>query len=580
MKNTQPRAQLAQESAHTTSLAPEGEEPGATARSTDGLPASTELPPGLADHPRYRVVRLLGRGGMGAVYLAEHRLMNRSVALKVISRSLTERPATVERFRQEVRAAARLDHPNIVHAYDAEQAGDSHFLVMEYVEGTDLARLVQQRGPLPVALACHFVRQAALGLQHAFEHGMVHRDIKPHNLMVTRRGRVKILDFGLARFASEAGGGGPLTQSGAVLGTPDYIAPEQALDAHAADVRADLYSLGCTLYYLLTGRVPFPGESLTQKLLAHQLSQPEPLGKLRPELPPGLVALVERLMAKKPEDRYQTPAEVAQALAPYVRRGPAARATAAAASSPPAEERFRPTQDRAVERVPAARRGPAAWRWVAAVAVTAVCLGVLSLLAGVAVYRIQTDKGELVIETDDPDVEVIVKQNGQQVTIVDAKTGQKAELHAGTYELALSGKPNGLRLSTDRLALKRGDRKIVEVRRQPVAEAPAARPASAAEIGEIRQFAVFAPHHVAFSPDGKYALCGQGTGDQGKIVSLWDLETGKEVRRFLGHEAPVATSAFPGTAGWRSPARNTAPYACGTWPRAGSGSGSRAIWPP
>jgi WD40 repeat protein len=181
--------------------------------------------------------------------------------------------------------------------------------------------------------------------------------------------------------------------------------------------------------------------------------------------------------------------------------------------------------------------------------VTAVFLGILSLLAAVAVYRIQTDKGELVIETDDPDVEVIVKQDGQRVTIVDAKTGRKAELSAGTYELALSGKADGLRLSADRLTLKRGDRKIVEVRRQPVAtgeqpaaEAPAGpanRRKPADEVGEVRQFAVFAPHHVAISPDGKYALCGQGTGDQGKIVSLWDLETGKEVRQFLGHEAPV-----------------------------------------
>jgi serine/threonine protein kinase len=352
VNNTQPRPQLGREAA-------DSQDGGTPARNASDPPSTTELPPALANHSRYRVVRLLGQGGMGAVYEAEHQLMNRKVALKVINHSLTERPASVERIRQEVRAAARLDHSNIVRAYDAEQAGDAHFLVMEYVEGTDLARLVRQRGPLPVAQACHFVRQAALGLQHAYEHGMVHRDIKPHNLMVTRRGRVKILDFGLARFASEAGSGGPLTQSGAVLGTPDYIAPEQALDAHAADIRADLYSLGCTFYHLRSGRVPFPGDSLTQKLLAHQLSQPEPLGDLRPGLPPGLVAVVEKLMAKKPEERYQTPAEVAQALAPYVRQGPAAQATAPAPSVPVVDVTLVGDEDRVIERAPAARRGPA-----------------------------------------------------------------------------------------------------------------------------------------------------------------------------------------------------------------------------
>src|SRR5262249_36762668 len=150
------------------------------------LPApEAAVPPELADHPRYRVVGLLGSGGMGVVFKAEHLVMERPVALKVISRGLIDRPAVMERFRREVKAAARLSHPNIVTAHDAEQAGDTHFLVMEFVEGTTLARLVNERGLLPVAEACDYVRQAALGLQHAFEHGMVHRDIKPHNLMVT-----------------------------------------------------------------------------------------------------------------------------------------------------------------------------------------------------------------------------------------------------------------------------------------------------------------------------------------------------------------------------------------------------------
>ena len=227
-----------------------------------GFPGMAGLPKELNDHPRYRVVGALGAGGMGAVYRAEHRLMDRPVALKVIRGDLLGSALMVERFRGEVKAAARLaSHPNIVAAYDAEQAGETHLLVMEFVEGVDLAELVQRRGPLPVGEACEYVRQAALGLQHAFEDGMVHRDIKPQNLMRTTRGQVKILDFGLARFASEAashrarvkildfglarfaGQGaspGEMTSDGMVLGSAEYIAPEQIDDPHAADIRADI----------------------------------------------------------------------------------------------------------------------------------------------------------------------------------------------------------------------------------------------------------------------------------------------------------------------------------------------------
>src|SRR5262249_28540210 len=162
------------------------------------------LPPELAKHPRFRIVRELGRGGMGVVYQAEHRLMERPVAIKVISKSVLDRPEALARFQGEVKAAGRLDHPNIARAYDADQAGELHFLVMEFVEGVNLAQILEQKGPLPIPHACHYVRQAALGLQHAFEQGMVHRDVKPQNLMLTPKGLVKVLDFGLARFATES----------------------------------------------------------------------------------------------------------------------------------------------------------------------------------------------------------------------------------------------------------------------------------------------------------------------------------------------------------------------------------------
>lgn len=293
---------------------------------SDGAP-----PPELVKHSRYRILKSLGVGGMGEVYQAEHRRMERVVALKVINRDLTKNRLAVERFHKEVKAAARLSHPNIVTAYDADQAGDLHFLVMEYVEGTSLARLVEQGGQRPVAHACHYARQAALGLQHAFERGMVHRDIKPQNLMVTPQGQIKILDFGLARFARESNAEPPieasqskaasssLTGAGAFLGTPDYMAPEQAHDPRRADIRADIYSLGCTLYYVLAGQVPFPGGSSLEKMFAHVERTPPPVAQLRSDVPADLVRVVERMMAKDPAHRYQTPAEAAQALLPFTK---------------------------------------------------------------------------------------------------------------------------------------------------------------------------------------------------------------------------------------------------------------------
>jgi serine/threonine protein kinase len=254
---------------------------------------------------------------MGVVFKAEDSL-GRLVALKVIRDERLAHPEALRRFHREVRAAAQMAHPNVVYAHDAGQVGGTPFFVMEYVEGTDLAQLVAQLGPLPVAEACEYTRQAALGLRHAHQRGLVHRDIKPSNLLLTSKGVVKVLDLGLARlFESDPTQptSTELTAEGAVIGTPDFIAPEQALDARSADIRSDLYSLGSTLYFLLTGRPPFPGGSLAQKLLKHQLHDPTPVERLRPEVPPGVAAVVRRLMAKRPRDRYQTPGEAAQALA-------------------------------------------------------------------------------------------------------------------------------------------------------------------------------------------------------------------------------------------------------------------------
>jgi serine/threonine protein kinase/formylglycine-generating enzyme required for sulfatase activity len=282
------------------------------------------VPPELVKNPQYEILRELGRGGMGIVYLAKNKLMDRLEVLKVVNKALLDRPGSVERFLREIRSAAKLSHANVVAAYSAVQSGDLLAFAMEYVEGEDLAKLVKTQGPLPVAHACYYVQQAALGLQHAYEKKMVHRDIKPQNLILFREGKkhiVKVLDFGLAKATREKAEHTELTGEGAMLGTPDFVAPEQTLDAANADIRADIYSLGCTLYYLLSGEPPFKGRSLYEVLQAHHSMEARPLNLARPEVPEELAAVVRKMMAKEPAKRYQTPAEVAQALGVFIKPG-------------------------------------------------------------------------------------------------------------------------------------------------------------------------------------------------------------------------------------------------------------------
>jgi serine/threonine-protein kinase len=266
----------------------------------------------------YQLLEPLGEGGMGKVFKARHTLMDRTVALKFVRPDLLAQADAVARFRREIRVAARLNHPNIVLAHDAQRDGNRFFLVLEFCQGIDLARLVRLDGPLSTGRACEYARQVALGLQHLFEHGLIHRDIKPANLLVSG-GIVKILDLGLARLRAEAAERSPgsLTLENVVLGTADFLAPEQVAGARAVDIRADLYSLGCSLYFMLTGRPPFPGGSALEKVLRHLSEEPTPLERLRPEVPEGLRLVVRRLMARAPADRYADPQTVAEALAPW-----------------------------------------------------------------------------------------------------------------------------------------------------------------------------------------------------------------------------------------------------------------------
>jgi serine/threonine protein kinase len=273
----------------------------------------------------YELLEPLGEGGMGTVYKARHTHLGKIVALKLLPAQRMGNPAAVARFIQEIRAVGQLNHHHIVQAHDAAVEGIP-YLAMEFIEGIDLARLVKKRGPLPLADACDCIRQAALALQHAHEAGLVHRDIKPSNLMLTPQGVVKLLDLGLARLHDEpAPGDGEtaanarLATAGEFMGTIDYIAPEQLRNCHAVDIRADLYSLGCTLYHLLAGRPPFAGSehNSTTKQQAHLQQDVPPIRHVRPNVPQALADVLERLLAKDPADRFPTPAALAAALEPF-----------------------------------------------------------------------------------------------------------------------------------------------------------------------------------------------------------------------------------------------------------------------
>lgn len=397
------------------------------------LPTTGQTPPlELLNHPRYRLIRQLGVGGMGTVWLAEHRLMNRRVAVKVIRPEFLARPGAVERFHREVAAAARLQHPNIVAAFDAEQAGSTHFLAMEYVEGIGLDELLKQRGAIPVDEAVRIVKQVAYALAHAHDAGLVHRDVKPGNIMFTNDGRAKVLDFGLAMIVADEHADMTLTGANLVVGTPDMIAPEQAEHPHAADARSDIYSLGCTFYHLLTGQPPFPGTSVLKKLDAHRYQQPRPISDFRSDVSEHYQAIIRKMMAKTPNDRYTTAAELAIAFD----QQPSMTVTTAAPPKP--------------------SRRTATWaRWL-----SIVC-GVLLIVGGFIIYRIQTDTGELMIEAQE-DVEVVIKQGGKFVTLIDTKSQNKIELASGNYQLQLKDAPN-LQLNVSSASLTRGKTVIARI---------------------------------------------------------------------------------------------------------------------
>ena len=261
-----------------------------------------DVPPELAEHTGYEIVKELGRGGMGVVYLARNLLMDRLEVLKVMNKAQVGRPEAIERFIQEIRSAALLNHPNVATAYSAHLIGEQLVLAMEYVEGDDLGKIVKKRGPLPIPFSCFCAREAALGLQRGHELGLVHRDIKPSNLILCRQGKrsfVKIVDFGLAKAKAETPADRGLTATNQMMGTLGFTAPEQLRDARSADTRADIYSLGCTLYCLLTGATPFQGNSAYEVFIAQESGGVRPLRTVRPEVPAEVAEIVAKMMSKE-----------------------------------------------------------------------------------------------------------------------------------------------------------------------------------------------------------------------------------------------------------------------------------------
>jgi tRNA A-37 threonylcarbamoyl transferase component Bud32 len=463
-------------------------------------PAAATAATALPQVPGYTVLRELGRGGMGVVYEAIHAVMGRRVAVKLLHPELLRHSAAVARFHREVRAAARLAHRNLVTAFDAGQAGERHFLAMELVQGQSLADLLRRDGPLSVAEACRIVREAALGLAHAHQSGLIHRDIKPHNLMRTADGTVKVLDFGLAALTGDCPSGGCATAPNAVMGTPDYMAPEQAEDARRADARSDVYSLGCTLFHLLTGQTPFGAKSVLLKLLAHRGEAPPSACRLRPEVPAALDAVLRRALAKRPAERFGSAGELALALALFTESG-----------CPPEKA------------APAARR----IRRPRLVAGIALALLLVGLTGAASVVRLSAGRDqEVVIETDDPEVEIVVRGD-RVVRIADPKTGRVYQLDRADLSLKRTDDPEGLRVTLDgrrEVVLKRDGRRIATI---GLAKAPPPPPASAEEkIGQGRILAARpgAVGRVHFLPGRHVAL------SSGDPVSLWDMRTRQKVR--------------------------------------------------
>jgi serine/threonine protein kinase/WD40 repeat protein len=533
----------------------------------------------------YRLLDRLGEGGMGQVFKARHARMERVVALKVVDRDRLSSATAVERFLREVKAVAQLQHPNIVLAYDCGEDRGRHYYAMEYVDGHDLAQLVKNRGPLPVREACDYVRQAAHGLQHAHERGLVHRDLKPANLMAVggrqRAGDtkkddsslpiVKILDFGLARFASETRSAGNVTQLGRIVGTVDYISPEQAGDARTADIRSDIYSLGCCLFYLLTGRPPFEGADVVARIAARVLGDAPPLRRLRPDAPVELEQLVARMLERDPNRRLSTPAQIATALegfsaAPQEIKRTQAISAVARPIPGPLTARLEPV-------VIAPSTATRAGQWISedeplivrrsgrvrsrGWGMIAVGCASAALLAGGAIFALfnrgddsPVDKGTSPgLAMNHPDAEDQGVPGGKLRLEPEAKGEPTTDSPLAPDSAPKVNPPP--EPTNGRPDLPPGEKAVeAELVPAPALAAtgqpgPAQTPSAEMTPVPVGEVSVFRGHaapvwSVAISPNAQLALSGAANGE----VVLWEIATTKALRRFEGHTDGVWSVAF------------------------------------
>lgn len=447
---------------------------------------------GLATLGQYKLLEKLGEGGMGAVYRALHTRLRRVVALKVLPPERTHNPEALARFDREMQAVGQLSHPHVVSAHDAGEIAGRHYLAMELVEGMDLSRLAKAAPEMSVAAACELVRQAAIGLQYAHERGMVHRDVKPSNLMLARRGDgppiVKVLDLGLASLGEADPGFPGLTSTGQVMGTLEYMAPEQALDSRAADIRSDVYSLGATLTKLLTGEAPFSPrthDTPGKLLVALATLEPPSLGALRSDLPTELVAAVDRMLSRDPAGRLPTPGAVAAALAPFAagadlaalldsaaavaadqsphdasRAGTSPHLTAASQDTAPTSQPVLSQQPAASPvAAPAADAGAGGWiGWRASLLFGAAPLGLIGIVVALVMF-LRTPAGVIRVEINDPAIEVAVK--GTQLTVHHGDEQQNLQISPGDKTLIV--KRGEFEFETDKLVVREGETVQVKV---------------------------------------------------------------------------------------------------------------------